>query len=143
MADKKATPILYVCTAEKCTFSTGAVSAHADDKPYGAVSAKPGIVAKCPVCGAACDTVEDGRHKFLRLNSMRVGAVREKMRLIGNTLKGAQYEPTQDDLKRLREVLYGTFDVVNDQIDKREERILNPEARTARKGNKVKRTFSL
>ena len=143
MADKKATPILYVCTAEKCTFSTGVVSAHADDKPYGAVSAKPGKVAKCPVCGASCSTVEDGRHKFLRLDSMRVFSVQEKMRLIGNTLRGAQYEPTDDDLTRLQTVLYGTFDVVSDLIDKRREKLRNPEARTARKGNKVKRTFSL
>lgn len=142
MANEKVTPILYVCANAGCTYSGATVGANVSDKPYGVVSAKPGEPAKCPVCGAVCSTVEDGRHKFLRLNSQRIGAVRDKMRLIGNTMKGAQYEPAQDDLKRVRAVLYAEFDRLGKLIDAREEKILNPGVKTAKA--KVKRnTFAL
>jgi hypothetical protein len=142
--DIKVTPVLYVCSAKDCTFSQGIVSDNANDKPYGTVSAKPGEKAVCPVCGAVCNDVENGRHKFLRLNSQRIGAIREKMRLVGNTMKGAQYEPTVDDLKRVRAVLYAEFDRLGAMIDAREEKIINPGETDGKKRTvKVKRTFAL
>jgi hypothetical protein len=142
--DIKVTPVLYVCSAKDCTFSAGIVGNNANDKPYGTVSAKPGVKAVCPICGAVCNTIEDGRHKFLRLNSQRIGCIREKMRLVGNTMKGAQYEPTVDDLKRVREVLYAEFDRLGAMIDAREEKIINPGETDGKKRTaKVKRTFAL
>lgn len=163
----KVTPKLFLCTAPGCDFSLGNVGVDKDGKarlvvvttrkgnektalqspPYGVISAMPGKVAICPVCGATMTVEEDGRHKFLRLNSQRITAVREKMRLIGNTMKGAQYAPNADDLAHVQKVLYATFDVVADLIDKRAEKLANPEG-TSRKGRKagtvkVKIPFSL
>jgi hypothetical protein len=152
--DTKVTPVLYVCNAKDCTFSLATPSTYkAKNRKgdivettdvYGTVSAKPGEKAICPVCGAVCNDVENGRHKFLRLNSQRIGAIREKMRLVGNTMKGAQYEPTVDDLKRVRAVLYAEFDRLGAMIDAREEKIINPgETDGKRRTVKVKRTFAL
>ena len=144
MSEIKVTPMLYVCTAKDCSFSAGIVGNLPDDKPYGVVSAKPGTAAKCPICGANCTTIEDGRHKFLRLNSQRIGAICEKMRLVGNTMKGAQYEPTVDDLKRVRAVLYAEFDRLGVLIDTREEKIINPgETDGKKRTTKVRRVFAL
>lgn len=144
MSEKKVTPILYVCNAQGCTYSKGEVSEHAKDKPYGVVSAMPGTKAVCPVCGKPVNTIEDGRHKFLRLNSMRIGAVREKMRLIGNTMKGAQYEPTTEDLAKVRQVIYSEVDRLQGLIDAREQKILNPgETSGKRTTTKKRNTFAL
>lgn len=163
--NKVVAPKLYVCTAKDCDFSLGTVGVDKDGNPrlievttrggnhkmdlqsppYGVVSAKDGEVAKCPVCGAVLTTEEDGRHKFLRLNSQRIMAVREKMRLIGNTMKGAQYDPSADDLKRVQSILYAEFDTLSNLIDKRAEKIANG-GQTTRKhvgGNKVKIPFAL
>lgn len=163
---KVVAPILYVCTAKGCDYSAASVGLDKEGKPrviqiktrrgndklalqsppYGVVSAMPGTVARCPVCGAVCTDIEDGRHKFLRLNSQRVSAVREKMRLIGNTMKGAQYTPTIDDLVKVQKILYTEFDVLSDLIDKRTEKINNPDAtrtRTHAGMAKVKIPFSL
>lgn len=141
---EKVTPLLFVCNATGCSFSGPEVSENTRDKPYGVVSAKPGEQAKCPVCGGSCTTIEDGRHKFLRLNSMRVFAVVEKMRLIGNTTTGAQYEPTVDDLEKVRTVLFATFDRVSGQLDRKIERIKNPgETGKRTKSAPKRRTFAL
>lgn len=144
MSEKTLTPILYVCTSSDCTFSAPGVGSHPEDKPYGYVSAKPGEAAVCPVCGAKCTTVEDGRHRFLRLNSARLGVIIEKMKLVGNTMKGAQYEPTVDDLKRVRAVLYANFDQLGKLIDAKEEKLINPDAVKATDKVKTrKKMFSL
>jgi hypothetical protein len=156
--NKIVAPILYVCSNPKCDYSLGHVGVDANGKvrivmvktrkgndkpqlaspPYGVVSAKVGEKAICPVCGGVCTEVENGRHKFLRLNTQRINAVAEKMRLIGNTMKGAQYEPTTDDLVKVQKFLYAQFDTVNDLIDKRAEKISNPGVRAAGKAHQVK-----
>lgn len=166
MADKIVAPILYVCRNQDCDFSTAEVGMDGTGKPriiviktrkgnekpvlesppYGVVSAKPGEKAICPVCGTVCTEIEDGRHKFLRLNSQRVGVLREKMRLIGNTMKGAQYDPTESDIAKVQKLLYAEFDVLSDLCDKRVEKIKNPgqRASSSRSGQvKVKIPFAL
>ncbi len=142
---KVVAPKLFMCTNATCDFSTGKVGVDKDGKPrlievttrkgnkkvdlqsppYGVVSAKEGETAVCPVCGAVLTTEEDGRHKFLRLNSQRIAAVREKMRLIGNTMKGAQYDPSADDLKKVQSILYAEVDTLMGLIDRRAEKIAN------------------
>lgn len=164
MSEKIVAPILYVCTHKGCDYSSGKTGLDGDGKPrlvevktrtgntklalqsppYGTVSAKAGEKAICPVCGSACTEVEDGRHKFLRLNSQRITVLREKMRLIGNTMKGAQYDPTQDDVKRVQALIYAEADTLNDLCDKRIEKIINPGARAAKSGTQtVKIPFAL
>jgi len=164
MSNKVIAPVLYVCTNKGCDFSSREIGVDKDGKPriimvktrkgaekpalqsppYGVVSAKVGDKAICPVCGAVCTTVEDGRHKYLRLNSQRVARLVETMRLIGNTHKGAQYEPTENDVAHVRQLIYAHVDALGDLMDKRIERIKNPSAHAPRAGQAtVKLPFAL
>ena len=154
---EKRVTIQYVCTADGCDYSAANVGVDKDGKPrvaivktrkgnnkaafvsppYGVVSGTETENPVCPVCGAKCTTVEDGRHKFLRLNSKRIARVRKELRLVGNTMRGSQYEPTVEDVKKVVGILYGEFDYVNDAADKRIERIIGGGGTRKRKGAKV------